>query len=86
MSTATFAVQPSSWVKFDERGCDWATDINNAYDIARIWKEQHGEDCTIWRVLLRWTTYGMGEQQKLSDGQLTNLHTVWFWTLKPCIV
>ena len=50
MSTATFAVQPSSWVKFDERGCDWATDINNAYDIARIWKQQHGEDCTIWRV------------------------------------
>jgi hypothetical protein len=50
MSTATFAVQPSSWVKFDERGCDWATDINNAYNIARIWKEQYGEDCTIWRV------------------------------------
>jgi hypothetical protein len=46
MMTATFAVQPSSWSKFDEHGCDWATDINHAYNIAKAW----GEECIIWRI------------------------------------
>ena len=60
MSTATFAVQPSSWVKFDERGCDWATDINNAYhmcgDLERTTRGRlHHLACALW------TTYGMGE-------------------------
>ena len=46
MPTASFAVQPTAWSNFDEWGCDWATDINHAYRIARAW----GEDCTVWRV------------------------------------
>ena len=46
MLTASWAVQPATWANFDEHGCDWATDINHAYDIARAW----GEDCIIWRV------------------------------------
>ena len=40
----TFAVQPASWTKFDEWGCDWATDIDHAYRIAQIW----GEECIVW--------------------------------------
>jgi len=46
MTTATFAVQPSSWSQFDSYGCTWATDIHHAYSIAKAW----GEDCIIWRI------------------------------------
>ena len=46
MLTATFAVQPANWSSFDEHGCDWATDINHAYRLAKAW----GEDCIIWRI------------------------------------
>lgn len=46
MLTANFAVQPRAWTNFDERGCEWATDINHAYRLAKLW----GEDATIWRV------------------------------------
>ena len=46
MTNPTFAVQPSSWSKFDEHGCDWAININHAYNIAKAW----GEECIIWRV------------------------------------
>ncbi len=42
----TFAVQPSAWGNFDPHGCDWATDINHAYRLAKAW----GEECMIWRV------------------------------------
>ena len=45
MPTANFAVQPASWTKFDEWGCQWATDINHAYNIAKA----SGEECVIWR-------------------------------------
>ena len=45
MLTANWAVQPASFGKFDEWGCEWATDINHAYRIAR----QMGEDAVIWR-------------------------------------
>ena len=31
MPTASFAVQPASFSRFDEWGCEWATDINHAY-------------------------------------------------------
>ena len=46
MTTATFAVQPSSWSQFDSYGCDWAKDIDHAYQLAKAW----GEDCIIWRI------------------------------------
>ena len=39
-----FAIQPTSWSKFDEWGCDWAPDIHTAYRIAQQW----GEECMIW--------------------------------------
>lgn len=40
-----FAVQPSSWSKFDPHGCIFATDINHAYAICR---EQPG--MMIWAI------------------------------------
>lgn len=49
MSTAVFAVLPSSFVSFDEHGCHWATDIDHAYRLARRAAES-GEDQVIWRV------------------------------------
>lgn len=45
MPTASFAVQPKSFARFDEWGCEWATDINHAYRLAAAF----GEDCIIWR-------------------------------------
>ena len=48
------------------------------YSIARIGKNNTGKIAPSG-VCFRWTTYGMGEHQKLSDGQLTNLHTVSFF-------
>ena len=45
MPTASFAVQPASFGSFDEWGCEWATDINHAYRLARAF----GEDCIVWR-------------------------------------
>ena len=39
-----YAIQPTAWDSFDEWGCDWATDINHAYRIAKAW----GEECMIW--------------------------------------
>ena len=45
----TFAVQPIAWGSFDSYGCDWATDINHAYRIAKQW----GEECMIWMVPLK---------------------------------
>ena len=45
MLTANWAVQPRAWTNFDEHGCEWATDINHAYRLARTF----GEDCVIWR-------------------------------------
>ena len=45
MPTANFAVQPASFGRFDEWGCDWATDINHAYRLAATF----GEDAVIWR-------------------------------------
>jgi len=48
MPTASFAVQPLAWTNFDPHGCFWATDINHAYRVARIFA-QEGEDQTIWK-------------------------------------
>ena len=45
MLTANFAVQPASFSRFDEWGCEWATDINHAYRLAATF----GEDAVIWR-------------------------------------
>ena len=45
MPTASFAVQPASFARFDEWGCEWATDINHAYRLAATF----GEDAVIWR-------------------------------------
>ena len=46
MPTASFAVQPANWSSFDEWGCEWATDINHAYRLAKAF----GEECIIWRI------------------------------------
>ena len=43
---STFAVQPATFAHFDEWGCEWATDINHAYRLAKAF----GEECIIWRV------------------------------------
>ena len=45
MPTACFAVQPKSFGNFDEHGCDWATDINHAYQLAAT----YDEDVVIWK-------------------------------------
>jgi hypothetical protein len=50
MTSATFAVQPSSWSQFDSHGCDWAIDIDHAYRIAKAW----GEDCIICGEPIAW--------------------------------
>ena len=39
-----YAIQPASWQKLDEWGCDWAPDIRTAYRIGQLW----GETCMIW--------------------------------------
>ena len=57
MPTASFAVQPADWFNFDPVGCTWATDINNAYNIAHALNVK----CVIWRVPhsgqpMRWIT------------------------------
>jgi hypothetical protein len=48
MQTANFAVQPASFGSFDPHGCFWATDINHAYRVGRVFA-QEGEDQVIWR-------------------------------------
>lgn len=53
MPTATFAVQPTSFSRFDEWGCEWAIDLEHAYRLARAF----GVDCTIWRVPHTGTAY-----------------------------
>ena len=62
MPTADFAVQPASFGNFDQWGCEWATDINHAYDLARAL----GEDAIIWRCPhqgnpIRWVRVNMDE-------------------------
>ena len=45
-----FAVQPTSFGKFDEHGADYAISISHAYRIAAI-RQQDGEgDQMIWRL------------------------------------
>jgi hypothetical protein len=53
MPTASFAVTPAYWSKFDEHACWWATDLQHAQNIARWW----GEECMIWRVPHAGTAY-----------------------------
>ena len=48
----TFAVQPAAFGSFDQWGCDWATDIDHAYRLARAAAED-GEDQVIWRCPLQ---------------------------------
>jgi hypothetical protein len=46
MLTANFAIQPTSWAKFDSYGCSWATDMNHALQLAKL----DDENYTVWRV------------------------------------
>ena len=41
-----FAIQPTAWGKFDERGADYTPTINGAYRIALAMDEP----ATIWRM------------------------------------
>lgn len=50
MPTATFAVQPTAFQRFDEWGCQWATDLNHAVEMAKRFASTDGEAQTIWRV------------------------------------
>ena len=64
MPTASFAVQPKSFSRFDEWGCEWATDIDHAYRLAAAL----GEDAVIWRCPhqgepMAWVTVKAGESQ-----------------------
>ena len=40
-----YAIQPKTWGRLDPHGCDYATNMTDAYAYAREWKE----DCTIWK-------------------------------------
>ena len=40
-----YAIQPKAWGRLDPHGCDYATNMTDAYDYARQWNE----DCTIWK-------------------------------------
>jgi hypothetical protein len=50
MPTATFAVQPKSFTSFDEWGCQWATDLNHAVQMAKTFATEEGAIYTIWRI------------------------------------
>ena len=45
MPTYSFAVQPSSWVKFSEHGCIFCEDINHAYRLCQL-----EPDMMIWGI------------------------------------
>jgi len=49
MSTSTFAVQPASFGRFDEWGCEWATDMKHARQLAATFDE----DTVIWKCPLK---------------------------------
>ena len=42
--TNAIAVQPTAWGEVDERGCQWAENMEHAYRIAQQW----GEEGMIW--------------------------------------
>ncbi len=46
--TTTWAVQPASWMKFDEHGCVYCADIDTAYKIAND-QLRFGPQC-IWKM------------------------------------
>jgi hypothetical protein len=47
----TFAVQPKSFAEFDPHGCEWATDLDHARDLAFDWSaDEGGETMIVWRV------------------------------------
>ena len=47
----TFAVQPKSFGSFDASGCEWATDLDNARDIAFDWSiDEGGAPMIVWRL------------------------------------
>ena len=45
-----FAVQPVAWGKFDERGADYASNIDHAYRLCSVWLAKYGEDMMIYRI------------------------------------
>ncbi len=49
-----FAVQPADWSDFDPIGCDYATNMNDAYRLAA----DLGQDAMIWKLgtqaAMRW--------------------------------
>jgi len=47
----TFAVQPAAFAEFDEHGCEWATDLDHARDLAFDWSiDEGGAAMIVWRV------------------------------------
>ena len=60
MPTATFAVQPSAFQRFDEWGCQWATDLNHAVSMAKHFAALDAEPQTIWRIANGCLAYGSG--------------------------
>ena len=60
-----FAVQPASWAKLDGYGCEYATNMGDAYKIAGRWVQQYNEDCIIWKIgtiqAMRWVRVSVGE-------------------------
>jgi hypothetical protein len=47
----TFAVQPASFGSFDPDGAEWATDLDQARDIAFDWSaDEGGAPMIVWRV------------------------------------
>lgn len=62
MTTANFAVQPASYQTFDEWGCTWALNLENAYELANKFAPMEG-DQVIWRCPhqgepIAWVTVG----------------------------
>ena len=68
MLTSNWAVQPAAFGNFDERGCEWAIDIQHAYRLA----DAFGEPCVIWCVphvgaAYKWCRAGVDATEQIAD-------------------
>ncbi len=78
MTNPTFAVQPTSFGKFDEHGADYAMNIGHAYRIAAIRQAEGEGDQMVWRITngepIAWVrVYDDGTVNSITEQHLATL-------------
>ena len=82
-----YAVQPAAWQSFDDRGCDYAANIDHAYRLCSVWIAKYGEDMVIYRLTtgdpIKWVRVTADEVSTMATESVWSPLIIDSWTNNP---